>query len=163
MHCGCGEQATVISGDYLFVESGLTNVTLHGVELLKCDKCGTLTPVLSKINKLMQVIAEALVLKPSQLTGKEIRFLRKYIGFTGERFGKKLGLTKEHVSRIENEKHPVGAQTDRLIRYLAISASSVLANQMERLFEQLETINDEPLQERLEINLATGSVAYAAA
>jgi len=163
MHCGCGEQATVISGDYLFVESGLTNVTLHGVELLKCDNCGTLTPVLSKINNLMQVIAEALVLKPSQLTGKEIRFLRKYIGFTGERFGKKLGLTKEHVSRIENEKHPVGAQTDRLIRYLAVSASSNLASLMERLFERLETINDEPLQERIEINLATGSVAYAAA
>jgi transcriptional regulator with XRE-family HTH domain len=163
MCCECGEQATVITGDYLFVESGLPNVTLHGVELLRCDKCGSLTPVLSKINKLMQVIAEALVLKPSQLTGKEIRFLRKYIGFTGEQFGKKLGLTKEHVSRIENEKHTVGAQTDRLIRYLAISANSNLQNYMERLFERLEAIKDEPMQERIEINLATGSFEYAAA
>jgi transcriptional regulator with XRE-family HTH domain len=111
----------------------------------------------------MRVIAEALVLKPSQLTGKEIRFLRKYIDFTGEQFGKKLGLTKEHVSRIENEKHPVGAQTDRLIRYLAISASSSLATQLVRLFEQLEAIKDEPLQEHIEINLATGSFEYAAA
>ena len=117
----------------------------------------------SKINKLMQVIAEALVLKPSQLTGKEIRFLRKYIGFTGEQFGKKLGLTKEHVSRIENEKHPVGAQTDRLIRYLAISASPDLKKQMEHLFERLESIKDRPVQERIEINLETGSFEYAAA
>lgn len=163
MRCGCGEQVTAVCGDYLFVESGLTNVTLCGVELLKCDKCGNLTPVLSKFNKLMQVIAEALVLKPSQLMGKEIRFLRKYIGLTGEQFGKKLGLTKEHISRIENEKHPVGAQTDRLIRYLAVSASSNLENQMERLFERLETIKDEPIQERIEINLATGSFEYAAA
>jgi transcriptional regulator with XRE-family HTH domain len=163
MHCGCGEQATVVRGDYLFVESGLTNVTLHGVELLKCDRCGSLTPVLSKINKLMQVIASALVLKPSQLTGKEIRFLRKYIGLTGEQFGGKLGLTKEHVSRIENEKHPVGAQTDRLIRYLAISAISNPEQEMERLYERLDAIKDEPLQERIEINLATGSFEYAAA
>ena len=163
MRCGCGEQATVVCGDYLFVESGLTNVTLHGVKLLKCDKCGSSTPVLSKINNLMHVIAAALVLKPSQLTGKEIRFLRKYIGFTGERFGRKLGLTKHHVSRIENEKHQVGAQTDRLIRFLAIAASSDLTNEMERLFERLETIKDEPLQERIEINLATGSFEYAAA
>ena len=163
MRCGCGEQTTVIRGDYLFVESGLSNVTLHGVELLKCDECGSLTPVLSEINKLMQVIAEALVLKPSQLTGKEVRYLRKYIGFTGEQFGKKLGLTKEHVSRMENEKYPVGTQTDRLIRYVAISASSNLESQMERLFDRLEAIKDEKLQARIEINPATGSVEYAAA
>jgi transcriptional regulator with XRE-family HTH domain len=163
MRCGCEEQAIVSRGDYLFVESGLTNVTLRGVELLKCGRCGSLTPVLSKINKLMQVIAEALILKPSQLTGKEIRFLRKYIGFTGEQFGKKLGLTKEHVSRIENEKHRVGAQTDRLIRYLVISASPNLKNQMGMLFDRLEAIKDEPLQEHIEINLVTGSFAYAAA
>jgi transcriptional regulator with XRE-family HTH domain len=163
MRCGCGEQATLTSGDYLFVESGLNNVTLHGVELLNCDMCGTLTPVLSKINELMQVIASALVLKPSQLTGKEIRFLRKYIGFTGEQFAGKLSLTKEHISRIENDKHPVGAQTDRLIRYLAISARPNLKNEMERLFERLDAIKDEPVQERIEINLATGSFQYAAA
>jgi transcriptional regulator with XRE-family HTH domain len=163
MRCTCGEKTTVICGDYVFVESGLTNVTLRGVEQLKCDKCGSSTPVLSEINKLMQVIAEALIQKPSQLTGKEIRFLRKYTDFTGEQFGKKLGLTKEHVSRIENEKHPVGAQTDRLIRYLAISASSNLAGQMVPLFERLESIKDEPLQEHIEINLETGSFEYAAA
>ena len=163
MRCACGEKATVICGDYVFVESGLTNVTLRGVEQLKCGKCGSSTPVLSEINKLMQVIAEALIQKPSQLTGKEIRFLRKYTDFTGEQFGKKLGLTKEHVSRIENEKHPVGAQTDRLIRYLAVSASSNLANQIVPLFERLESIKDEPLHEHIEINLVTGSFEYAAA
>ncbi len=163
MRCGCGEQATIVCGDYLFVECGLTNVTLRGVELLKCDQCGSSTPVLSKINNLMRVIASALVLKPSQLTGKEIRFIRKYIGLTGEQFGKKLGLTKQHVSRIENEKHPVGAQTDRLIRFLAISANSNLKNEIQRLFERLETIKDKPLQERIEIDLATGSFEYAAA
>lgn len=163
MRCGCGEQATVVRGDYLFVESGLTNVTLHGAELLKCDNCGSLTPVLSKINELMQMIASALVLKPSQLTGNEIRFLRKYIGFTGERFGGKLGLTKEHVSRIENEKYRAGAQTDRLIRFLTISASPNLEQEMHRLFERLDAIKNKPLQERIEINLVTGSFEYAAA
>jgi transcriptional regulator with XRE-family HTH domain len=163
MRCECGEQTTSVCGDYLFIESGLNNVTLRGIELLKCDACGSSTPILSKINNLMQVIASALVLKPSQLTGKEIRFLRKYIGFTGEQFGKKLGLTKEHVSRIENERYPVGAQTDRLIRFLAVSASSNLENEMERLVTLLESIKDEPTQERIEINLATGSFEYAAA
>ena len=163
MLCGCGERATIVCGDYLFIESGLTNVTLRGVQLLTCAKCGAQTPALSKINELMQVIALALVLKPSSLTGKEIRFLRKYSGFTGEQFGKKLGLTKEHVSRIENQHHPVGAQTDRLVRYLAVSAGSHLRKEMQKLFEQLETIKDDPVHERIEINLETGSFHYAAA
>jgi transcriptional regulator with XRE-family HTH domain len=163
MRCECGEQGSVIYGEYLFVESGLTNVKLHGVGLLKCDKCGSSAPLLSKIGNLMQVIATALVLKPSQLTGKEIRFLRKYIGFTGEQFGKKLGLTKEHVSRIENGKHPVGPQTDRLVRYLAVSANPDLKNEMKHLFERLDTIKDEMIPERIEIDLATGSYEYAAA
>jgi transcriptional regulator with XRE-family HTH domain len=163
MRCACGEQGTVICGDYLFTESGLINVTLHGVELLMCDTCGSLTPILTKINNLMQVIATALVLKASQLTGKEIRFLRKYIGLTGEQFGRKLGLTKEHVSRIENDKYPVGAQTDRLIRYLALSSTSTLEKQMKSLFERIEAIKDEPIQERIEINIATGSFGYVAA
>jgi transcriptional regulator with XRE-family HTH domain len=163
MRCGCGEQAKVIRGDYLFLESGLNNVTLRGIELLKCDACGNTTPVLSKINNLMQVLASALVHKPSQLTGREVRFLRKYIGLTGEQFGKKLGLTKEHVSRIENDKYQVGAQTDRLIRFLAISASSSLENEIKPLFNQLEAIKNEAIQGRIEVNLATGSFEYAAA
>ena len=161
--CGCGEPATVALGDYLFVESGLDNVMLHHVEVLKCEKCGSMTPVLSKINQLLHVIASALVLKPSGLTGREIRFLRKHIGLTGEQFGHKLGLTKEHVSRIENEKHPAGQQTDRLVRYVAISAVPNLRSDMDALFQRLDSIGIEPQTERIEIDLATGSFAYAAA
>ena len=39
-------------GDYRFVESGLDNVMLRHVEVLKCERCGSITPVLSKINQL---------------------------------------------------------------------------------------------------------------
>ena len=161
--CECGEKSRVVRGDYLFEESGLDNVVLRKAKLLKCDQCGSVTPLLSNINQLMQVIASALVLKPSELAGKEIRFLRKYIGLTGEQFGRKLGLTKEHVSRIENEKHPVGTQTERLIRYVSISAVPELQPEMTQLLELLDTIKNEPLKERIEINAATGSFEYAAA
>jgi transcriptional regulator with XRE-family HTH domain len=161
--CECGETPIVVRGDYLFLESGLDNVVLRKVKLLKCNQCGSVTPLLSKINQLTQIIASALVLKPSELTGKEIRFLRKYIGLTGEQFGRKLGLTKEHVSRIENEKLPVGAQTERLIRYVSISANPDLQGEMAQLLELLDTIKNEPQKERIEINSVTGSFEYAAA
>jgi transcriptional regulator with XRE-family HTH domain len=161
--CQCGEISIVVRGDYLFVESGLDNVLLRNVKLLKCDRCGSVTPLLSKIKELTQIIASALVLKPSELTGKEIRFLRKYIGLTGEQFGRKLGLTKEHVSRIENDKHPVGAQTERLIRYVSISADPDLQSEMGQLLNLLDSIKNEPQKERIEINPVTGSFEYAAA
>ena len=161
--CECGEKSRVVRGDYLFVESGLDNVLLRKAKLLKCNQCGSVTPLLSNINQLMQVIACALVLKPSELAGKEIRFLRKYIGLTGEQFGRKLGLTKEHISRIENEKHPVGPQTERLIRYVSISAVPDLQPEMTQLLELLDTIENEVQTERIEINAATGSFEYAAA
>jgi transcriptional regulator with XRE-family HTH domain len=161
--CRCGNAATVVRGDYRFAESGLDNVMLRDVELLRCEKCGSVTPMLSKINRLMRVIASALVLKPSALTGPEIRFLRKHIGLTGERFGRKLGLTKEHVSRIENEKHAAGQQTDRLVRYLVISVAPLLRTDLDALFEQLDHLNSEPQSERIDINLAAGSFEYAAA
>ena len=121
--CGCGARASIVREDYRFIESGLDHITLRGVEVLHCPNCGTVAPLLFQIKRLMAIIARALVFKPSPLTGQEIRFLRKHIGLTGERFGRKLGLTKEHVSRIEHQKYPVGQQTDRLIRYLAISAA----------------------------------------
>ena len=156
-------KSIVVRGDYLFVESGLDNVVLRKAKLLKCGQCGSVTPLLSNINQLMQVIATALVLKPSELSGKEIRFLRKYIGLTGEQFGRKLGLTKEHVSRIENEKHPVGTQTERLIRYVSISAVSRSAGRDAQLLDLLDTIKNEPQKERIEINPVTGSFEYAAA
>ena len=54
--CECGDQVTAFRGDYLFLESGLDNVMLRGVKLLKCNKCGNVTPVLSKINELMRAI-----------------------------------------------------------------------------------------------------------
>ena len=161
--CECGDQVTAFRGDYLFLESGLDNVTLRGVKLLKCNKCGNVTPVLSKINELMRVIASAVVLQPSSLTGKQIRYLRKYIGLTGEQFGKKLGLTKEHISRLETEKHSVGEQTDRLIRYLAISTDPALQRMIAQLFERLDHIKGESQPERIEVNLANGSFRYAAA
>jgi transcriptional regulator with XRE-family HTH domain len=160
--CKCGKPMTAMRGDYLFAESGLDNVLLRGVKLLRCNHCGSVTPLLSKLNHLMRVIALALVLKPSVLTGKEIRYLRKYVGLTGEQFGNKLGLTKEHVSRIENGKYPVGEQTERLIRYVAISIDPDLQGEVEQLFDLLDEIG-EAQQERIEINLETGSFKYAAA
>jgi transcriptional regulator with XRE-family HTH domain len=161
--CKCGERSKVVRGNYLFLESGLDNVVLRRVKLLKCEQCGSVTPMLSKINQLMRLIACALVLKHSELTGKEVRFLRKYAGLTGEQFGRKLGLTKEHISRMENDKHPVGTQTERLVRYLAVSADASLPCELKQLFALLDSIQKKPLKARIEIDPETGSFEYAAA
>ena len=42
----CGAPATVVQGKYPFVESGLENVYLVGIDLIKCSKCKNIDPII---------------------------------------------------------------------------------------------------------------------
>ncbi len=53
----CGAPATVREGVYQFKESGLTNVSLSGIELIACDACGNIDPIIPNANDLMDVLA----------------------------------------------------------------------------------------------------------
>ena len=41
---------------------------------------------------------------PLKLNGREIRFLRKALGYTGKELAEKMQVTAESVSRWENDK-----------------------------------------------------------
>lgn len=59
----------------------------------------------------MKKVANALATKKTQLTGQEIRFLRKHLGLSGQDFAKFMFVTPEWVSKWENEKATM-SQTD---------------------------------------------------
>jgi len=63
-------------------------------------------------------IAMALIRHPGRLTPNEIRFLRKWLGWSGVDFAKHMGVTPETVSRwesVDNGK-PMGGTAERLLR-----------------------------------------------
>ena len=87
-----------------YKESGLDNVTLNGVSYSKCDKCGEEYYGYGDLGKLHATIARLLIIKRGVLSGKEVRFLRTYLGLSTSFFAKLTGYTVEHISRIEMEK-----------------------------------------------------------
>jgi transcriptional regulator with XRE-family HTH domain len=102
-------------GDHLYVESGLDNVLLHGIPIFECEK-GHRLPTIPNLSSLHDAIAQALVEKQARLAGREVRFLRKHMGLKAVELARLLGLTKQRISQLENERDVVSNQTDRLIR-----------------------------------------------
>jgi transcriptional regulator with XRE-family HTH domain len=87
-----------------------------------------------------------------RLMGEEVRFLRTYLGLRSVDFARIMGVTKECVSRWENEKEQIGGTADRLLRMLVVQQKPVSDYSPERLTELLEGIREErqSLQVRLE-------------
>ena len=108
--------------DYPFLESGLDNVVLVGLEVRTCNnpECGEELPVIPKLSELHRVIAHTLARQPQKLRGSEIRFLRKYLGLSGNDAAKTLGVAPETLSRWENEQSSMGVSVEKLLRYAAL-------------------------------------------
>ncbi|MEK7408316.1 MAG: hypothetical protein AAB225_24860, partial [Acidobacteriota bacterium] len=116
----CGARARIVRASYAFTESGIQRVVLQGIELIRCEKCGNEDPIIPRVNDLMRTLACAVVSKPYRLEGQDVRFLRKYVRMTGEEFARLLHVDRTTLSKWENDDDPVGEQSDRLIRMLAL-------------------------------------------
>ena len=103
---------------YRYKECGLDTITLKGVEEARCEDCGEAYYNFGDIEELHGEIAKTLCLKKEILTGKEIKFIRKYLGFSGAVFVKLVGYEVEHLSRLENGSAAVQEVFDRLVRAL---------------------------------------------
>jgi putative transcriptional regulator len=122
MKCSqCGHSMKTARENYLYRESGLPNVTLVGIEVSRCPHCGEHEAVIPKIEQLHRVIAAATARKVPRLTPEEVRFLRKYLGWSGGDFAEHMGVTPETVSRWENGSAIMSASAERLLRLAALS------------------------------------------
>ncbi len=100
-----------------FKESGLDNVTLSGVKIYRCNDCGEVVYDFGDLNQLNRTIADVLLRKKGHLTGKEIRFLRTYVGYSSELFARILGYDKTSWSRIENDRSKISSQVNMAVRW----------------------------------------------
>jgi putative zinc finger/helix-turn-helix YgiT family protein len=101
---------------YHFLDSGLSNVYLVGVQYWTCDECNSQWAEIPAPEQLMNVIAESIVMKPGLLSGPEIKFLRKRVGKRAADFAELVNKTPEHFSKLETEKLEITEPTDKLIR-----------------------------------------------
>jgi putative transcriptional regulator len=112
--------------NYLYAESGLPGVTLKGVEVRRCAACGDHSVIIPAVAGLHRAIAHAVIQKASALTGDELRFLRKHLGYSGRDFAEVVGARPETVTRWERGDLAVPPQLDRLVRLMIVHNDSKL-------------------------------------
>ncbi len=121
MKCECGPEMKSRKENYRYTESGLDNVILLGVEVRRCPSCGLSEVVLPRLEELHRTITRTVATGSSPLRPQEIRFLRKYLGYSGADFARVIGVSPETLSRWENGKAEPSRMVDLLLRYMALT------------------------------------------
>lgn len=129
----CGARLKSQREEHLYDECGLAHVTLVGAGVSRCAGCGYSEVTIPNIEALHRRIAQVLIDKPTRLRGDEVRFLRKSLGWSATAFARHLSVKLETVSRWENDKQPIGAQADLLLRVLVAQGALTMAYPIDRL------------------------------
>jgi len=108
-----------------YTASGLDNVVLVGVDVRTCPNCGNESVAIPRISELHKKLAQAVAEQAEKLVPGEVRFLRKYLGWSGVDFARYAGVTPETVSRWENGAHVMGPVSERLLRLCALKMDPV--------------------------------------
>ena len=128
MKCvNCGSEMVSATSTHRYAESGLPNVTLVGVKVRSCPQCGERELSIPKVADLHRKIARAIIRERSTLGPEEIRFLRKWLGYSSVDFALVMGVRPETVSRWENKEsvYPMAQTADRLLRLLVSNQEPV--------------------------------------
>jgi putative zinc finger/helix-turn-helix YgiT family protein len=159
----CGSKAQVEKGTYRFRESGLDNVVLKGIEVVKCTHCGNDEPVIPNLEALLRVLAGAIIQSKLPLTGEEVRFLRKHLGMSGEQFASILHTDKSTLSKWETGSVNIGSKSDLLIRSVALNLEPSLRDSAERITRSFAEIDEESTAppNRIEVDSETLEYEYA--
>jgi putative zinc finger/helix-turn-helix YgiT family protein len=86
----------------------------------RCPECGEVYYSYGDIESLNRTIVSLLSQKEGPLTGAEIKFLRKHLGYSTDTLARILGIEPATMSRIENKQEHSGT-IDNFIRYLALN------------------------------------------
>ena len=91
----------------------LLNVPKH-----VCPNCGEEAVSFPDAEGLHRALSLAIIQEDRPLMGSELRFIRKTLDWSATKMANAIGVNPKHLSRWENGHDPVGAQSDRALRYL---------------------------------------------
>jgi putative zinc finger/helix-turn-helix YgiT family protein len=143
----------------LYDACGLPGVTLLDVEVSRCGQCGEYEVAIPQIDDLHKAIARALIRKTSRMDAAEIRYLRKYLGWSGADFAAHMGVTPETVSRWERGTEVIGPIADRALRLMVVTTDPV----SEYPLDMLTTITKESPAKAVRLGLKRDNEGWHAA
>lgn len=85
----------------------------------RCPKCGAEYTGLNKIEPLYDAVARDLADETRRLAPEELRWLRKYLGYSSEDLAEYLGVTRQTISRWENQAGSMPVAAELLLRFMA--------------------------------------------
>jgi putative zinc finger/helix-turn-helix YgiT family protein len=103
----------------------LPGVVLVDVEVSRCPACGEYVVAIPAIDGLNELLAKSLIDDKRRLVGAEVKFLRKYLGYSSADFAKVMGTASATVSRWENDAQPISRHADLLLRALVMIGKKV--------------------------------------
>ncbi len=118
----CGSSMKTQNETYLYDRDGI-RATLENVRVHRCAACGDFEVEIPRIEQLHETLAGTIIRIPARLSGAEIRFLRKVLGWSGAKLARQMGVEAETVSRWETAKKRIGASAERLLR-LSVSVGT---------------------------------------
>lgn len=102
-----------------------TIVIVDGVEREVCTVCGTVRGIkIPNVKGLIAAVAVKRVMLSHKLTGGEVRFLRKALGWKAKELAEKLDVTAESVCRWEKGPQPINPTAERYLRLVVGSLLS---------------------------------------
>jgi putative transcriptional regulator len=121
----CGGKAEADKLDMLqYVDGGLPNVYLKGIEIHRCLErdCQQEELIIENILGLHDILAKRLASQPGTLAPEEIRFLRTHLGFSGADFAREvMCVSPETILHWEKGLAPMNEASERLLRVLILS------------------------------------------
>ena len=105
--------------------TALPSVIIDDALVAVCEN-GHRDVTISQLPQRLRWVALRLIEKSTQLTGEEIRFLRKHLGFSATDFAAFMEVKPETVSRWENEKLAMSGMREKTLRIAVKSGPAIL-------------------------------------
>jgi putative zinc finger/helix-turn-helix YgiT family protein len=126
----CGTLQHVERKTVPYPQSGLLNVELSNVPIWVCSN-GHEEVEIPAVTELHELLAQLIIRKPAMLNGAEVKFLRRRVELTAKEFAERIGITPQHLSRLENDRSIKSKVLDLLIR---LSVASMIAARDQKPF-----------------------------
>lgn len=134
------------SGPRLYEDCGLENIWLvDGFSIVHRDGEEMIEP--EDVEGLHKAIAQHLACHRKNLTGRDIRFIRRAIDLTQGELAHQLGTTSQTVARWEKNQVGIPGPENRLLRFvtlLAVADRAGFAELVQSMPKNLEELDEGP-------------------
>jgi len=141
----CGGRMKSARENVRYEACGLPGITLLNVKVSRCAACGEFEVAIPNVEDLHRRIAQAVIHKPARLTPAEVRFLRKYLGWSGVDFATHAGVAPETVSRWEQGGIAMGPTAERFLR-LCVATREPVADYSLKVLKEIVSGTPQPVR-----------------